>query len=213
VTGDILAILYYIHDPMCSWCWGYRPTWSKLKASLPPGIEVVNLLGGLAPDNEQPMPAELQQTIQGHWRKIHALLGTEFNFDFWTQCRPRRDTYKASRAVVVAAESGLEEEMIHAIQQAYYLRAMNPSEPETLVQLAGVLGMNTDTFRSALVSEQTDQEFRRQVGLARRLGVRSFPSLVLKIQDRINRVSLDYKDHRVSLQDIRYLVTSDRQIC
>lgn len=208
-----MPILYYIHDPMCSWCWGYRPTWSNLKASLPPGVEVVNLLGGLASDNEQPMPAELQQTIQGHWRKIQAMLGTEFNFDFWTQNRPRRDTYKASRAVVVAAGFGLEEEMIHAIQRAYYLRAMNPSEPETLVQLAGELGLDKDTFRSALVSEKTDQEFRRQVGLARRLGVRNFPSLVLMIKDSVNSVSLDYRDHRVSLQDIRYLMTSDRQIC
>ena len=208
-----MPILYYIHDPMCSWCWGYRPTWGELKASLPRGIDVVNLLGGLASDNEQPMPTELQQTIQGHWRKIQAMLGTEFNFDFWTRCRPRRDTYKASRAVVVAAASGLEEEMIFAIQRAYYLKAMNPSEPDTLVQLAGKLGMDEDTFRSALVSEQADQEFRRQVALARRLGVRSFPSLVLKIQNRVNRVSLDYQDHRVSLQDIRYLVTGDRQIC
>lgn len=207
-----MPILYYIHDPMCSWCWGYRPTWGKLKASVPRGIEVVNLLGGLASDNEQPMPVELQQTIQGHWRKIQAMLGTEFNFDFWTHCRPRRDTYKASRAVVVAAASGLEEEMIHAIQRAYYLKAMNPSEPETLVQLAGELGMDKDTFRLALVTEQTDQEFRRQVGLARRLGVRSFPSLVLKSKDHFNTVSLDYQDHRVSLKDIRYLVTGDRQI-
>ncbi|MFT6977114.1 MAG: putative protein-disulfide isomerase, partial [Shewanella psychromarinicola] len=22
--------LYYVHDPMCSWCWGYRPTWDTL---------------------------------------------------------------------------------------------------------------------------------------------------------------------------------------
>ncbi|MCP4060185.1 MAG: DsbA family protein, partial [Pseudoalteromonas sp.] len=19
--------LIYVHDPMCSWCWGYKPTW------------------------------------------------------------------------------------------------------------------------------------------------------------------------------------------
>ncbi|MDF4306582.1 DsbA family protein, partial [Vibrio parahaemolyticus] len=23
--------LYYVHDPMCSWCWGYKPTIEKLK--------------------------------------------------------------------------------------------------------------------------------------------------------------------------------------
>ena len=196
------ATLYYVHDPMCSWCWGYRPTWLKLKAALPGNVQVVNILGGLAPDNDQPMPAEMQQAISGHWKEIQAMLGTEFNFDFWTRCQPRRDTYKASRAVVVAAESGLEEEMINAIQHAYYLRAMNPSEPETLVQLAGELGLDEDVFRSALFSEDTEKEFKRLVRLARRLRVNSFPSLVLKTDDRTSPVTLDYQDYRVSLQEI-----------
>ena len=196
------AILYYVHDPMCSWCWGYRPTWLKLRSALPGHVQVENVLGGLAPDNDQPMPAEMQQVIAGHWKKIHAMLGTEFNFEFWTHCRPRRDTYKACRAVVVATASGLEEEMINAIQHAYYLRAMNPSEPETLVQLAGELGMDKDAFRTALISEDTDKEFRRRVYLARRLLVRSFPSLVLKTDNRSSPVTLDYQDYRVSLQEI-----------
>jgi len=196
------AILYYVHDPMCSWCWGYRPTWLKLKAALPRHVRVENVLGGLAPDNDQPMPAEMQQVIAGHWKKIHSMLGTEFNFEFWTRCQPRRDTYKASRAVIVATASGLEEEMINAIQHAYYLRAMNPSEPETLVQLAGELGMDKDAFRTALISVDTEEEFRRQLYLARRLLVRSFPSLVLKTDDRTSPVTLNYQDYRVSLQEI-----------
>jgi len=196
------VILYYVHDPMCSWCWGYKPTWLKLKAALPGHVQVENVLGGLAKDNDQPMPVEMQKAIAGHWKKIHDMLGTEFNFEFWTRCQPRRDTYKASRAVVVATAAGLEEEMINTIQHAYYLRAMNPSEPETLVQLAGELGMDKDVFRLALISKDTDKEFRRRVRLARRLLVRSFPSLVLKTDDRTCPVTLDYQDHRVSLQDI-----------
>jgi putative protein-disulfide isomerase len=84
---------------------------------------------------------------------------------------------------------------------------MNPSEPETLVQLAGELGMDKDTFRSALISEHTEKEFRRLISLARRLGVRSFPSLVLQTHDSVKLVTLDYKDHRVSLQDIRFIVS------
>ncbi len=194
--------LFYIHDPMCSWCWGYRPTWQKLKAALPGNIQVKNLLGGLAADNDQPMPAEMQQTIAGHWQNIQSMLGTEFNFDFWNQCSPRRDTYKASRAVVTAAEQGLEEEMITAIQRAYYLRAMNPSEADTLVQLATELGMDAADFRLDLVAADTDTKFRQQIHQARRLGIRSFPSLVLTTADGNKPVTLDYKDYRISLAEI-----------
>ena len=29
------AVLVYVHDPMCSWCYGFRPTWVGLRAILP----------------------------------------------------------------------------------------------------------------------------------------------------------------------------------
>jgi putative protein-disulfide isomerase len=112
------STLYYFHDPMCSWCWGYRPTFNRLREKLPSNISVKYVLGGLAPDTEEPMPAELRTTIKNHWRKIRDVLGTEFNFDFWQHCQPRRDTYKACRAVIVARDQDLELQMIEAIQKA-----------------------------------------------------------------------------------------------
>ena len=95
--------LYYVHDPMCSWCWGYRPTAELLFADLPKDIVRENVLGGLAPDSDEPMSDELLQRIPKHWRTIREMLGTEFNFDFWTECAPRRSTYPACRAVIAAS--------------------------------------------------------------------------------------------------------------
>ena len=201
------AVLYYIHDPMCSWCWGYRPEWLKLKSAVQNEFQVISILGGLAPDSDQPMPPDMRQAIEGHWRKIQSMLGTQFNFDFWRLCHPRRDTYKANRAVVVADGHDLAEEMIAAIQHAYYLRAMNPSEPETLVQLAVEIGLDGKNFRTALRSDETETEFTRQIRLARNMGVSSFPSLVLKTANGINPVVLDYRDHRLTLEDIRSILS------
>mgnify|MGYP000853319151 FL=1 len=45
--------LYYVHDPMCSWCWAFVPTWEQIQRELPNDIEVVYLLGGLAPDSDE----------------------------------------------------------------------------------------------------------------------------------------------------------------
>ncbi len=104
--------LYYFHDPMCSWCWGYRPVSDKLFSNLPAEIYLVRVLGGLAPDSNEAMPEELLRAIPGYWRKIEKLLGTEFNFDFWINCQPRRSTYPACRAVIAASNQGLEVEMI-----------------------------------------------------------------------------------------------------
>ncbi|HCV92735.1 MAG TPA: DsbA family protein, partial [Gammaproteobacteria bacterium] len=51
--------LFYIHDPMCSWCWGFSHTWNKVKNSLPSEINVQYILGGLAPDSSEVMPNEM----------------------------------------------------------------------------------------------------------------------------------------------------------
>ena len=81
--------LFYVYDPMCSWCWGYAPTWQRLKSELASHVEVVYALGGLAPDSDDAMPQAMQKFLQQTWQKISQQLGTEFNFDFWQQCQPR----------------------------------------------------------------------------------------------------------------------------
>lgn len=187
---------------MCSWCWGYRPVWQDLKSALPAGIEVVNVLGGLAPDSDEPMPEEMQKSIEATWHEIQDMLGTRFNFDFWSNCEPRRDTYKACRAVLIAAAHGLEERMILAIQRAYYLEAKNPSDIDTLVDLAVELSISGRAFRSALESEDTEKLFKRERSLAQYLDANGFPSLRLKIEGEVFPITVDYKDYQVSLDEI-----------
>ena len=113
------AILYYVYDPMCSWCWGYAPTWQQLKDELTQHIQIVYGVGGLAEDSSAIMPDEMQVFLQRTWQKISQQLGTQFNYDFWQRCQPRRSTFPACRAVLVARASGKELEMLAAIQQAY----------------------------------------------------------------------------------------------
>ncbi|WP_370690724.1 hypothetical protein [Methylicorpusculum sp.] len=104
---------------------------------LPGNMVTKRMLGGLAPDTDQPMPAEMQVKLKGIWQKIQQTLpGTAFNFDFWTVCTPRRSTYAACRAVIAARNQDFskEEAMILAIQQAYYLDAKNPADLYTLFE-------------------------------------------------------------------------------
>jgi len=175
----------------------------QLRENLPGEIAWQNVLGGLAPDNDEPMPEPTRQMVQGHWRKIQATVGSEFNYDFWEKCQPRRDTYKACRAVIAASMQQAEEAMIEAIQKAYYMRAMNPSEPDTLADLAAELGLDHSRFVRDLSSEQTETEFRHQLLLRAQLYVRSFPSLVLELGSKHTLIQHDYQDYQVSLRQIQ----------
>lgn len=201
--GAMSAILYYIHDPMCSWCWGFAPTWRRIRAALPSDLKVEYVLGGLAPDTDQPMPAEMRAYLQQTWQTIAARLGTEFNFAFWDRCQPRRATYPACRAVIAADRQGAGEAMIEAIQRAYYLQARNPSDDDTLIALAGETGLDRDAFAQDLRDPGTAAELARQVALARALGAAGFPSLVYQAATG-ERTLLrhDYLDPRPTLAQL-----------
>ena len=183
--------LYYFHDPMCSWCWGFRPTWTLLQRNLPPTVEIEYILGGLAPDNDAPMPQALRLVIQNTWQRIHKELGTEFNFNFWSQNTPRRSTYPACRAVIAASQQGKHQEMISAIQVAYYLRALNPSDTEALQLLAKEITLNESEFLQSMLSKSTDNLLKKQISHAKRWAVPGYPSLVLKLNKSSEREALN----------------------
>ena len=201
--------LYYIYDPMCSWCWGYRPVWDLLQQHLPKSITVEYVVGGLAADSDSAMPIAQQQMIQNHWRTIEQKLGTRFNHDFWRVNTPRRSTYNACRAAIAANKQSCQEPMIDAIQQAYYLRALNPSDVDVLVRVATELSeqpsntLDVAQFITDINSSETNNELANQVSLARELTQQGFPSLVLEIDGVIQQIPLDYSDYKTTLAYIQ----------
>jgi putative protein-disulfide isomerase len=152
------------------------------------------------------MPDEQQTAIAAHWRRIEAMLGTEFNHDFWTRCEPRRSTYPACRAVIAADRYGRGEAMTLAIQRAYYLEARNPSDSSTLVQLAASLGLDEREFRTALESDEVEAELQRQITFCRQHAVSGFPSLGLFQNETMTLIDIDYADYATMMRKIQTLI-------
>jgi len=199
-------ILYYVHDPMCSWCWGFRATWHTIRENLHGSIDVIYLLGGLAADSDDIMPKAMQADIAGYWRKIQKHIpGTQFNFDFWERCQPRRSTYPACRAVIAARKQvkNIEYSMIEAIQYAYYLNAKNPSDKSVLVDLAESLKLDKQRFINDLNSKETQAELVREIIFSQKIGAQGFPSLILKTKKGYIPVPLDYNSPNTILSFIK----------
>ena len=198
--------LYYVHDPMCSWCWAFRPVLLELKRQLPNNIEFIRLLGGLAADSDDPMPEKTKQYVIDNWRRIQQQLPeTKFNYDFWTTCQPRRSTYPACRAVISARKQGLQydEIMTQAIQQAYYLQARNPSSNETLLELAQEIGLDINQFNQDLLSDGVNNELFQELDTARSLQLNSFPSFLLTDGERGLPINPDYQRADIILEKIQ----------
>ena len=200
--------LYYVHDPMCSWCWAFRLSYNTLMEKLPKGINVVRLLGGLAPDSNIPMPDVTRDYVIKNWRVIETQVPkTKFNYDFWKKCRPRRSTYPACRAVIAARKqkNEFDMKMTLAIQKAYYLHARNPSDYETLIELAEEIGADKNKFSKDITSPETEYILRKEINQSQSLDLKTLPSLLFVDGDKKSRIEPDYLDVKAMLNQIESL--------
>lgn len=168
----------YVMDPMCGWCYAFQP---ELEIFLDKysSVEVDWVMGGLAPDTQQPMDDNLKQTISSYWHEIENNTQVAFNHDFWKLNTPYRSTYPACRAVI-SAESLIEkssQKMVKAIQSAYYLEAKNPSLEETLISCASSIELDENQFWDVFKSEDTKQRLQQHLNITHQLQVSGFPAL------------------------------------
>jgi len=190
---------------MCSWCWAFRLSLNTLIEELPKEINIIRLLGGLAPDSDLPMPENTREYVLQNWRAIEKQVPeTKFNYDFWEKCKPRRSTYPACRAVIAARKQKdvFDTAMTLAIQEAYYLEARNPSDYETLINLAEEIGADKNKFSKDVRSTETDKILEEEIQQSKSLDLKSLPSLLFIDGERKIRIEPDYLDAQVMLEQI-----------
>jgi putative protein-disulfide isomerase len=173
--------LVYVLDPMCSWCWAFRPSWDALLGVIPDETRVRYVMGGLAPDSNDPMPIPMREYLKSAWATIEQRTGARFNFEFWDKNEARRSTYPACRAVIAAGrqQSAAVPGMIAGIQKAYYLDARNPADTQTLYDVAQAIGLDRERFVTDLGSSAVQADLDQDLETTRRLGVQGFPSVLV----------------------------------
>lgn len=200
--------LIYVHDPMCSWCWGFEPVRKKLFDALDTSISIKRFVGGLAPDSSEPMPAQMQTMLKNTWQKIEqSIPGTTFNYNFWTQCQPRRSTYPSNRAVIAARLQSecFDTLMTYRIQQAYYSEAKNPSNDSVLIELAREIGLDVEKFTHDLNAKNVETLLEKELMYTRQLGLNSFPSVAFKVKNNVYSITLDYNNSKNMLAQINQI--------
>lgn len=163
---------------MCAWCYGFQPELEQFLTSYP-AIKMDWVMGGLAPDNVQPMDHALRNSIASYWHQIEEVSQVTFNHEYWELNTPYRSTYPACRAVIAANQLKPDSarEMVKAIQSAYYKEAKNPSLVDTLVECAKTLGLEENEFLETLKSKETEEQLRNHFSMTRQFQVSGFPAL------------------------------------
>lgn len=206
------SVLIYVYDPMCSWCYGFRPTWKALKSQLPEGLPVVSLLGGLADDSDVSMPEDMVKYLRRTWSQIESTCGVPFNHAYWDQIPlPPRTTFISCRAVIAAERlAGRGEAFAERIQDAYYTEVQNVWDLNILCDLAEAFGFNRSSFADALVSDDVRAVHEEQRQLAERLQVKGYPSVLLIHQGKAFPIPVRHQGADVMLGDISDLLSESQ---
>jgi putative protein-disulfide isomerase len=212
------ARLYYVHDPMCSWCWAFAPVFQSLMNGLPPGLEVNRLVGGLAPDTDEPMPGQMRDLPAVHLaRDPEACPRHPVQLCFLgPRATPACHVSRLPRGHRRAAAGGCLRSGHDPGHSAGLLSAGPQSFARTprWLHWPDELGLDVERFARALNAVATQGPvLEEEIARSRAMGADSFPSLVLETNravDTAGRRGLPGCAARCSRQSCQHCSPSSR---
>jgi putative protein-disulfide isomerase len=185
--------LIYVGDPMCSWCYGFGPELEKVLDQFP-DLELKIITGGLRADGQERM-VDLKEFLKGHWEEISEITGLPFSYAILDNEDLYYNTEPACRAVVTFRHLNPAKslEYFRLLQNAFYHENKNPVATETFAVLAEKLGVEKTKFFETFQSKEMMLQTRQDFSTAQSLGIRGFPSLLLKKGNQIYLLSNGYR--------------------
>ncbi|AJI95625.1 DSBA-like thioredoxin domain protein [Yersinia ruckeri] len=181
------ATLHYIFDPLCGWCYGAAPL---LKAAQNiAGLTISLHAGGMMTgSNRRQINREWRNYVMPHDKRIEELTGQPFGDNYFNgllrDTSAIVDSAPPITAILVAETlTGRGLDMLHRIQHAHYFEGQRISDTPILVELAGNIGLDKDTFSQTLQKMQgvaTAQHIAESRALLEKLQSKGFPTFALQ---------------------------------
>jgi putative protein-disulfide isomerase len=198
--------LWYLADPMCSWCWGFSPVIDMIRKRYSDRLSMELLLGGLRPGTTLPMEPSQREEILNHWHAVHRKTEQPFLFEGAMPPGFIYDTEPPSRAIVsgsmINPDSTLP--LFKAIQSAFYLDQLDVTKTEVLTSLASAVGIDSHQFLALFESNEMRSQTLAQFNKSRGWGVHGFPTLILQDGQGYSQLSSGY----VTLDELRPKIDS-----
>lgn len=182
-----MAVLRYIYDPLCGWCYGAEPL-----ADAARGIEGLELrlhAGGLWPQPTR-LPEEMRRYIREADGRVAQMSGQPYGPAYLDGLIFDPDLVLHSPptiAAVLAAEAletGCGFDMLRGIQHAHYEDGRHVVRPEVLSDVAARLGFDRRAFEAAVAAAPVDAHIGETRRLMGEVGARGFPTFVLEVDGR-----------------------------
>ena len=180
------ALLHYIYDPLCGWCYGAEPLVSA--ASKVDGLALRLHAGGLWPQPTR-LPDETRRYIAQADARVGQISGQPYGEPYLQGLLFDPELVLESRPVIAAvlAAQSLDPNkalpMLRGIQHAHYERGRHVVRDATLREVAAEVGLDVTAFEQARNSVAVDEHIAASQELMNNIGAQGFPTFVLQIGD------------------------------
>lgn len=202
------AELIYVGDPMCSWCYGFETQLSQITNELKGEVSLELVNGGLRPYYDATM-LSMKDFLSQHWLEVHEATGQEFSYGILDRADLAYDTEPPARAAVCVRKLAPAQEMtfFKAIQRAFYLENKNMNLKESYHGILSDLGIDLTSFDELFSSQEMKELVKRDFQRAQDLGVRSFPTLLLRKGEEVHLIAQGYVEAGKAIQQVRGLLS------
>ncbi|GAA0406898.1 DsbA family protein [Cocleimonas flava] len=178
-----MKTLEYIFDPLCGWCYGAAPLIAILEAH--PNVSLKLHGGGMMSGlNTKAVTSQLRDFVQPHDARIAELTGQlfsdEYNNGLLKDETAILDSTPPIAAIIAAEQWDKAPAMLHAIQQAHYVKGLKVADVEVLKALARDIEIPVDEFERVfedVINNQVDAHIQQSRELLSKVEGNGFPTL------------------------------------
>jgi putative protein-disulfide isomerase len=178
------AVLHYIYDPLCGWCYGAEPlVWEATKVA---GLKLEMHAGGLWPQPTR-LPEQTRRYIAQADARVGQMSGQPYGEPYLNGLLFDPELVLESRPVIAAvlAAQSLDPTkalaMLRGIQHAHYENGKHVVREEVLREVAASIGLDAQAFSNALKNVPVDAHIAASQELMNNVGAQGFPTFVLQI--------------------------------
>ena len=183
-TSKKTVDLYYVTDPICSHCWALEPVLRRFESQYGRYFNLHIVMGGLLEkwggfadvQNGISKPSD----VASHWREVGEFARMPIDGSLWYD-NPIQSSYPPSRVfkLVQNQDEQLAKAFLRRAREAVFAFNQNIGDDAVLAELLNKLGLDGKEMVKEAGLPSAQQMLNQDFELARKLGVRGFPAIIM----------------------------------
>ncbi|MBZ9634713.1 DsbA family protein [Clostridium sp. FP1] len=195
--------VYYIMDTMCGWCYGFSDVITRIHKNHKDKYDFEIIPGGMwIGDEVKTMDTRLGEFIKTSNVRVEALTGIHFGEGFNKNVLDSSDrildSLPGAKAVVLFQKlnKDMSFDFVKKIQEAFFVNGEDMNDISIYSKIAESFGVSKEDFEKKFLSEELMEETFEYFKKGEKLGVQSFPTIILEKDNKRTIIAQGYSNFK-----------------